>query len=630
MRIIQGCAVLAVTLMVGCSDDPRPPESQSFPPNSGFAGFGGDAVGFGSGGSSVFGAAGGAVFGGGSYDQPLVVASDPPPPVSGGTLLIFGQGHKAAVSDPDHDHVVLVDLDKASVISSVALQKGDEPGRLVEDGAGAIHVVLRRAGAIATIDPVGGTLSRRDAVCGIPRGIAYDKTADVLHVACAGGELVTLSPSDATVTRTVTLPRDLRDVVVDGDHLVVSRFRSAELLVLDAQGSVSSTIKPPDLFTFGMRSTPAVAWRTVAAPGGGVLMVHEQEQVDEVQIQQPGGYGGNGCGSIVRSAVSLIMSDGTGGTLPISAPLAIDLAVTNESSPRVALPAAGLRSSVIVTSQSPQVVFAPLPAMAPPAGSSFDAGFATCDLQSGNTMSNAPGQVVALAIDATGRTIVQTREPYAVVIAGKSVTLPGDSRKDTGHDLFHLATAAGLACASCHPEGREDGHVWTFTGLGQRRTQSISGGILGTEPFHWNGDMADFLTLTHHVFNERMSGPVVGDDYVAALSKWIDKIPLLKPSAPADAAAVDRGKALFTSKDVGCADCHSGTKMTNNTTVDVGTGDKFQVPSLRGVVWRAPFMHNGCAATLADRFGSCGGTNHGHPPAGDAAKADLIAYLESL
>jgi len=31
----------------------------------------------------------------------------------------------------------------------------------------------------------------------------------------------------------------------------------------------------------------------------------------------------------------------------------------------------------------------------------------------------------------------------------------------------------------------------------------------------------------------------------------------------------------------------------NNTTIDVGTGQPLQVPSLRGVSWRAPFMHNG-------------------------------------
>lgn len=45
----------------------------------------------------------------------------------------------------------------------------------------------------------------------------------------------------------------------------------------------------------------------------------------------------------------------------------------------------------------------------------------------------------------------------------------------------------------------------------------------------------------------------------------------------------------------------------------VGTRMMLQVPSSRGVGWRAPFLHNGCAPTLADRFGSSGGCDkRGH------------------
>jgi hypothetical protein len=66
----------------------------------------------------------------------------------------------------------------------------------------------------------------------------------------------------------------------------------------------------------------------------------------------------------------------------------------------------------------------------------------------------------------------------------------------------------------------------------------------------------------------------------------------------------------------------------------VGTGLKLQVPSLRGLAWRGPFMHDGCANTLAGRFdaATCGGgdkhgvTSHLMP----AQIADLTAYLSSL
>jgi cytochrome c peroxidase len=92
-----------------------------------------------------------------------------------------------------------------------------------------------------------------------------------------------------------------------------------------------------------------------------------------------------------------------------------------------------------------------------------------------------------------------------------------------------------------------------------------------------------------------------------------------------------RGHALFTGA-AGCSDCHAGTKFTNNKTVDVGKGLLLQVPSLVGVGYRGPFMHDGCAATLHDRFRpDCGGSQHGQTAALSGAQVDdLVAYLESI
>jgi hypothetical protein len=72
--------------------------------------------------------------------------------------------------------------------------------------------------------------------------------------------------------------------------------------------------------------------------------------------------------------------------------------------------------------------------------------------------------------------------------------------------------------------------------------------------------------------------------------------------------------------------------MTNNASMDVGTGGPFQVPSLLGVGWRAPFLHDGRAATLRDRFGPSGGGNrHGVTSRLTPSQIDdLIAYLEVL
>ena len=117
-----------------------------------------------------------------------------------------------------------------------------------------------------------------------------------------------------------------------------------------------------------------------------------------------------------------------------------------------------------------------------------------------------------------------------------------------------------------------------------------------------------------------------------ALDSWITRIPAPIVSPPIDADARLRGKALFESASVGCSGCHSGAKLTNNETVDVGTGGSFQVPSLLGVALRAPYLHDGRAATLLDRFGAVGGGNeHGHTEDLSTAQVnDLITYLESL
>ena len=49
-----------------------------------------------------------------------------------------------------------------------------------------------------------------------------------------------------------------------------------------------------------------------------------------------------------------------------------------------------------------------------------------------------------------------------------------------GRDGKMLTYAAlVVACATCHPEGAEDGHVWLFPGDGPRRTQTLLGGLSG-------------------------------------------------------------------------------------------------------------------------------------------------------
>ena len=228
--------------------------------------------------------------------EPTTRATKPVPPLSGGTLLALSDSVTVAISDPDRDLLYLVDTKADAVRATVVLADGDEPGRLAEDAAGRVHVVLRRAGAIVTVDAESGTIIARRAVCAAARGIAYQKATDQVHVACAGGELVSLPAAGGDPVRTIRLDRDLRDVVVAANgSLLVTTFRKAEVLVIGADGRLTSRLAPGSgavpttSGTVEMR-TPAVAWRMAALDEsrGSVVLLH-QTGVTGLVDPAPGG-----------------------------------------------------------------------------------------------------------------------------------------------------------------------------------------------------------------------------------------------------------------------------------------------------------------------------------------------------
>jgi mono/diheme cytochrome c family protein len=374
--------------------------------------------------------------------------------------------------------------------------------------------------------------------------------------------------------------------------------------------------------------TPSVAWRMLSLDetAGSVIMLHQTGGTAVVNTSHGGyGQGSSACGGIVQAGVSVLSAGAS--PPPVAAgismaSLTVDLALSpNHDLIALAIPG---------NAETPMI-----PTLVTTTLSAFeDAASDTCVAVVGFA-NPPPGQVVAVSYSPSGTLYAQTREPAALwSSAGATISLASDTRADTGHLIFHANAGGGIACASCHPEGGEDGRVWTFDCGGPRRTQSIRGDIGPTAPFHWDGSEPDFPHLIDDVFTGRMAGPILDADQKDALASWIKTIPALPKTAGLDAAAVARGAMLFEDPKVGCSACHAGSLLTNDATVDVGTGQAFQVPSLRGVSWRAPFMHNGCAATLADRFGdpTCtGGDKHGLTSTLTPAQiCDLTAYLESL
>lgn len=582
-----------------------------------------------------------------ALEQQQVFTSEvTPKPLSGGTLLVTKLGH-AIVADPYRDRIVIVDLSQRVLLGVVGAPPGSEPGRLIEGGDGRVFVVLRAAGQIMAIDPGTMASTTTPVPCAAPRGIAVGPGTDGterLFVACAGGELLTLSTGPTLeVLSKVMLGSDLRDVVSSAGKLYVSHFRSTAIDVLDPSGAQLQRLRPPDL-TFQNTDpatgasptfTPSVAWRMVARPGGGIYVIHQQAKSSVITAPDPNSpavyYQAVDCGTAIMTAkVTGFDASGYFVTGPASGTMILGLPVDVAVSPDGSRVAAVGNSVGMVMEATPEAI------------AEFDAcsegGFAAPI----DALFYSVYEPTSVAYDAAGDLVVLQREPPAIVLPDRetfayaTIELGGSSRLDTGYAMFHGDPDflfANVACASCHPEGGDDGHVWTFSDAGPRRTQSLAGDIRGTAPFHWKGEIDDVGALMSDVFVKRMSGQPQSEARVAAISSYLGSLPAAPRTPVADPDAALRGAALFLSDEVGCSVCHAGSRLTSAGSYDVGTGGKFQVPSLNGLGTRAPYMHDGCAATLADRFDpACGGgdlhgkTSHLTP----AEIGDLVAYLESL
>lgn len=198
--------------------------------------------------------------------------------------------------------------------------------------------------------------------------------------------------------------------------------------------------------------------------------------------------------------------------------------------------------------------------------------------------------------------------------------------------LSHLGW---MACASCHLDGGSDGTTWR-TEEGPRQTQPLWH-LDGTAPFHASGtrdEVQDFehdietlmngVGLAPAVAARALGEPNAGrSPELDALAAYIlHGVPTPRVTAPSK--NTDVGRATF--KSLACTSCHSGAAWTNSRLTslpgtrtgealeaaealkDVGTrntedllGERgFDVPTLLGLRYTAPYLHDGSAASLQD------------------------------
>lgn len=221
------------------------------------------------------------------------------------------------------------------------------------------------------------------------------------------------------------------------------------------------------------------------------------------------------------------------------------------------------------------------------------------------------------------------------------------TRTRRGELLFNDASICfqgWQSCSSCHShDARVDGLNWDNLndGIGNPKNAKSLLNAHRTPPSMWLGVRSNaFVSVRAGIRNSMFTvqPPEVAD----ALDEYLRSlVPIPSPRLVKGelGAAAQRGKTLFFSSTVGCADCHEGPLYTDQKFHDVGTAGKFDqstnrfdTPSLVEI-WRSgPYLHDGRAASLRDVFTQCnpddrhGNTKHLAPEQLD----DLVEFVLSL
>ena len=107
---------------------------------------------------------------------------------------------------------------------------------------------------------------------------------------------------------------------------------------------------------------------------------------------------------------------------------------------------------------------------------------------------------------------------------------PPSARPTSGHQLFHAATTGKLACASCHPEGGEDGRTWKFVGSGRAPDAVAARRDHGHGPVPLERRLPSLDHLMHDVFEGRMAGRPARSRAGAVPGALAGQVPTIKPS----------------------------------------------------------------------------------------------------
>jgi mono/diheme cytochrome c family protein len=570
----------------------------------------------------------------------------------------------AYVADEDDGLVRVIDVDDNRELSSVRL--GGVPGQLALRKDGRLVAALRDSSQVVVLSGAGTvtsklTVDKRVGVAADPVGLALSADDKTLVVTSAWGRAVTVLDAESMSVRVEhAVAREPRAVVIaaDGKHAFVSHVvgSALDVIALDAApgaaarktlavDGVEEVLGRHMAGSFDQKRVACQGFALARAETGRIFAPHVLAFTGDPQ-ENSSGYGGGDEGLEAEVFHVPVIDEDAAKIVPGSMRLASGVERAPGSG-RCALPRAAAvgKAGLFVTCLGEDVV------------ALFDADAVNPhDVAIGRWA--VPAGPVGIALDeAHGRALVWSQFAHALTsvaigdgsetprpFALSSVTLPRDTRAaaklERGRVLFHSTgddriSGDGRACASCHPDGRDDALVWSSPN-GPRQTPILAGRLAGAAPYGWNGDATDVSTHLVQTFKRLGGKGITGDDKDALMAYVVALRP--PPARRAkDPNAVLRGQAIFRSPEAECSTCHgSDGDLPDGASHDVRSRAgadrraKFDTPSLRFVASSAPYFHDGryqdLHTLLTKSDGKMGHTKHLAP----SDLTDLEAYLESL
>lgn len=590
-------------------------------------------------------------------EAPSPIATKPGPNAREGSAVLLAEMEGRAVAwvaDEDDALVRVVDVEDGVEIARAAV--GGAPAQLVMTKDGKVIASLRDAARVVWITAARSqgapklVVERTLDVALEPIGLALSPDEKTLVVASGWGRTVSVVDLATRGREGVTehvVAREPRAVTVssDGKRVFVSHAVGQRLEVIPLDGKPAS--KPILLngaqettgrhMSLGIESREACQGFALAKSDGRVFAPHVLAFTGDTS-ETSSGYG-SGSGDAEAFHVPVIDEDDPK-VVPGSTTLRAGMSTMHG---RCSLPRAATvgKAGLFVTCLGDDSV------------ELFDADAVNVrDVEIARW--KVPAGPTGIAVDDTrGRAVVWSQIAHALTTLGiadakpfsiSSVTLPRAVRPsakiERGRALFHATgnhdiSSDGRACASCHPDGRDDALVWSSP-HGPRQTPILAGRLAGAAPYGWNGDAADVSTHVTSTF-ARLGGSGLGAEDKEALLAYVAALRPPPARAPKDPDAIARGLAIFRSEKTGCASCHgeSGDLPDGNahdvkSRAKADTSPKFDTPSLRFVSGSGPWFHDGRYADLETLLvksdGKMGHTKH----LSKAELGDLRTYLESL